>query len=133
VRPVPLALAALLGFLGTVMLAVGLVGAVHNRRRDLAVLRTLGFDRRQVRWTVASQATTLAVVALLLGLPAGVVLGRQAWNVLAARLAIPVEATTSVLLLVVAMGATLALANAAAALAGSRASRLRAAEVLRAE
>ena len=133
VRPVPLALAALLGLLGAAMLAFGLVGAVRNRSRDLAVLRTLGFDGRQVGWTVAWQATVLAILALLLGVPAGVVLGRQAWNVLADRLAVPVDPARSVLLIVVAVAVTLALANAAAAIAGIRARRLRPADVLRSE
>jgi len=109
------------------------MGAVRNRSRDVAVLRTLGFDRRQIRRTVAWPATVLAVLALLLGVPAGVVLGRQAWNVLADRLAVPVDPASSVLLVLVAIVATLALANAAAAIAGIRATRLRPAEVLRAE
>jgi ABC-type lipoprotein release transport system permease subunit len=133
VRPVPVALAALIGLLGAAMLALGLMGAVRNRSRDLAVLRTLGFDGRQVGWTVTWQASVLAVVALLLGIPAGVVLGRQAWLVLADRLAVPVAPASSVLLVVVAVVVTLGLANAAAGIAGIRARRLRPADVLRSE
>ena len=68
----PVALAALLG--GLALLAVGqaLVTAVRRRRRDLALLKTLGFDRRQVQATVAWQATTMGVVGLLVGIPIGV-------------------------------------------------------------
>ena len=54
----PTTLAVLLA--GLALLAVGhaLVTAVRRRRRDLALLKTLGFNRRQVRATVAWQATT---------------------------------------------------------------------------
>jgi hypothetical protein len=133
VRPVPLALAVILGLLGAAMLTVGLTGTVYDRAHDLAVLRAVGFDRRQVRWTIAWQATTLALIALLLGVPAGVVLGRQAWNALAHRLAVPAEPSISLLTLLAAVVATLVLANAAAAIAGIRASRLPPAQLLRAE
>jgi hypothetical protein len=55
--------------LGT--MAHTLITSVQRRRRDLAVLKTLGFVRGQVAATIAWQATTFAVVALCLGLPFG--------------------------------------------------------------
>jgi ABC-type antimicrobial peptide transport system permease subunit len=133
VRPVPIALATLVGLLGAAMLASGLVGLVRTRRRDLGVLETLGFGRRQIRWVVVWQATTLAGLALALGLPAGVVVGRQAWEVLADRLAVPAEASTSLGVLAVAAFVTLALTVVIAVLATARAGRLRPAVVLRTE
>lgn len=133
VRPVPIALATLVGLLGAAVLATGLAGLVRTRRRDLGVLQTLGFARRQVRWIVGWQAITLAVLALALGLPAGIIVGRQAWELLADRLAVPAEATTSLGLLAVTAFATIALAVVVAFLAAARAGRLRPAVVLRAE
>ena len=42
----------------------GLVSAVHRRRRDLALLKTLGFRRAQISATIAWQATTVAAAAI---------------------------------------------------------------------
>jgi ABC-type lipoprotein release transport system permease subunit len=44
---------------------------MHRRKRDFAVLRTVGVVDRQVSATVAWQASTLAVVGLVLGVPLG--------------------------------------------------------------
>ena len=133
VHPVPLALAGLVGALGSGMLTLGLTGAIRRRRRDLAVLRTLGFDRRQVRWTLASQAMSVVVPAILIGIPVGVALGRQAWTVLADRLSVPAAPATSIALLAAVTAGTILLANATAALAAVRVGRSRPADVLRAE
>ena len=62
----------LAGFL--VVMAIGalgltLVGSVRRHRRDLAVLQTIGFVRRQVWATVAWQATALGVSAVVIGIP----------------------------------------------------------------
>ena len=72
------------------LLAIGAVGhalvtAVHRRGHDMAVLRVLGLTGPQVRATVAWQATTLAVVGLLFGIPLGLALGRTLWRVVAER------------------------------------------------
>src|SRR5439155_7482485 len=62
VQSLPVLLAALLGTLAVATLAHLLVTSIRRRRRDLAVLKTLGFSSGQVRSTVAWQATTLASV-----------------------------------------------------------------------
>ena len=55
----PVALAALLAFLALAAISHTLVTGTRRRRRELAILKTLGFKQRQVRRAVASQATTL--------------------------------------------------------------------------
>jgi hypothetical protein len=117
--------------LGTVTHA--LVTSVRRRRRDLAMLKTLGFTRGQISQTVAWQATTFALVAALAGLPVGIAAGRWAWRLVANQLGVvsgpvmpPVPA------LVIAVGALLA-ANLAAAGPGWVAARIRPATVLRSE
>lgn len=93
-------LAGLVALLALGTVAHALVMSVRRRRRDLAVLKTLGFVRGQVSQTVAGQATTFALVAGLLGLPLGIAGGRWAWRVVAEQLGVatgPVVPAGSVL------------------------------------
>jgi hypothetical protein len=69
---VPVALSGLLALNAAGTMAQTLASSTRRRRRDLAILKTLGFVRRQVRHAVAWQATTIVAIALLIGLPAGV-------------------------------------------------------------
>jgi hypothetical protein len=75
----PLALAAGLALGAMVALALSLVASVRRRRRDLAVLKTLGFTRAQTSATVAAQALVTAVLADAVGIPVGIAAGRQLW------------------------------------------------------
>jgi hypothetical protein len=77
---VPLALAALLATLSLLAVGHALVSSVRRRRVELALLKTFGFSRRQVRTSVAWQATALTVVALALGIPIGLGLGNVIWR-----------------------------------------------------
>src|SRR5207237_10929220 len=80
---VPLVLAGIVALMAAATLAHTLITSIRRRRLELAILKTLGFVRRQVSATVAWQATTLASVAALVGLPLGVISGRWVWNVFA--------------------------------------------------
>ena len=60
-----------------------LITSDRRRRRDLAILKTLGFGRGQVSQTVARPATTLALVAGLMVLPLGIAGGRRPRRLLA--------------------------------------------------
>jgi ABC-type lipoprotein release transport system permease subunit len=117
--------------LGTV--AHALVTSVRRRRRDLAILKTLGFLRGQVAATIAWQATTFAVIALGLGIPLGVAAGRWAWRLTASQLGLgSVEVVPFPAILAAAAGSILA-ANLVAAIPGWAARRLRPATALRSE
>jgi hypothetical protein len=114
-------------------LGLALVASVRRRRRDLALLKTLGFTRRQLATTVAWQSTVVAIVGLVIGVPLGIAVGRWLWIVFARELSAvpdPVIPAASVLLAAVA---ALALANLVAALPGRSAARTPAALLLRAE
>ena len=133
VQSMPLVLGAVLALLGTATLTHTLVTAIGRRRRDLAVLKTMGFVRRQVTSTVAWQATTLVAIALLVGMPLGVALGRWAWTLLADQLGVVSEPVTPLPPVLLVIPATLLVANVAAAVPGWFAGRIHPALALRAE
>ena len=133
VRDTPLVLAAVLIVLGAGTLAHVLLTGVRRRRGDLAVLKTLGLTRLQVLRVVAWEATAFAVVTLLIGLPLGVIAGRQAWAFFASAAGVAPQADVPPSLVLLAVPVTLLLANLIAAWPGWTAARVRPAVALRAE
>jgi predicted lysophospholipase L1 biosynthesis ABC-type transport system permease subunit len=133
IRGTPLVLAGLLAALSLLMLAHTLVTSVRQRRRDLALLKTLGFLRRQVSASVAWQASTLAAIGLLVGVPVGFITGRWAWSLFASQLGVPPTPVLPVAIVLLAIPATLLLANVIAAIPARAAGRTRPAIALRSE
>ncbi len=129
----PIVLALFVAVVALVAVGFALVTAVRRRRRDLAVLKTLGFDRRQIRMTVAWHATTVAAIGLLLGIPLGLAFGRVVWRLLANELGVAASATWPVLAIVVLVPVALLLVNLIAAFPARRAARTRPSVVLRSE
>jgi ABC-type lipoprotein release transport system permease subunit len=129
----PAVIAGLMALLAVAALAHALVTAVRRRRVELAVLKTLGFSRAQLRGTVAWQASVLTLVAVVVGLPIGVAAGRWAWRVFADQLGIVYVPVVPALLVVALVPATLIVANLVAAIPGYLAARTPAAAVLRSE
>jgi ABC-type lipoprotein release transport system permease subunit len=84
----PPLLAVLVSILALVAVGHALVTTAHRRRSELALLKTFGFRRRQVRATLAWQATTLAVAGLVVGMPLGVLVGNLVWRWVANSLGI---------------------------------------------
>jgi ABC-type antimicrobial peptide transport system permease subunit len=133
IRDTPLVLAAVLIVFAVGTLAHVLLTGVRRRRRDLALLKTLGFERSQVLGVVAWEATAFAVVALLIGLPLGVLAGRWAWAYFADAAGAPADASIPLTAILLAIPVTLLVANLIGAWPGWTAARLRPAAVLRAE
>jgi hypothetical protein len=129
----PVALAAFVAVVALVAVGFALVTAVRRRRRDLAVLKTLGFDRRQVRATVAWHATTVAGLGLVVGIPIGLVVGRFVWRMVADELGVSGDTTWPVLGVLVLIPGVLVAVNLVAAIPARRAARTRPAVVLRSE
>jgi hypothetical protein len=133
VRETPILLAGVLALLAVAVIAHALLVSIRRRRRELATLKVLGFVRRQVQGTVAWQATTLAVVALAVGLPLGVLAGRWIWGLFAGSVGVSAAASVPVLAVLVAIPITIGVANLLAAGPGWVAGRLPPARVLRGE
>ena len=132
VQDLPLLLGTALSLLALVTIVHLLLTSVRRRRRDFAVLRSIGLTRRQVRSAISWQAGTLTAAALGLGIPLGILGGRVAWRLFAGQLGIlPVVVLPFILVLVVP--AALLLAVAVAAVPGESAARTRPAEILRSE
>lgn len=129
----PAVLAGLLTLLAVATLAHATLTVVRGRRRELAVLKTLGFVRSQVQATVAFQASALMVLALAIGIPLGVAAGRWTWRMFADSLGI---VPAPVLPLTVSLGIlplALLVANLIAAGPGRMAARVQPATALVAE
>ena len=132
VTGLPVALALLLTLLAIGTVAHTLITSVRRRRQDLAILKAVGFLGRQVRATVAWQATAIAASGLIIGVPLGVAAGRWVWTLFAAGFAIePVPVFSPLVLLIVPV--VLLLANAVAAVPARAAARTQPAVVLRTE
>lgn len=77
-------------------LGLTLLSAVRRRRRDLALLKTLGFTRQQLAATVAWLSSVAVGIGVLVGVPLGIVTGRLLWNQFAQQIyAVPARACRS--------------------------------------
>ncbi|HET7486949.1 MAG TPA: ABC transporter permease [Acidimicrobiales bacterium] len=132
-RALPGVLAALVGLVAVAAVAQLLVASVRRRRRELAVLKTLGLVPRQLSGVIACEATAVGLAAAVVGLPLGVAAGRWLWTAVAHQVGvIPVAVVPW--WLVAAVGPCVVLAaNVVAAGPALSAGRTSAAAVLRTE
>jgi hypothetical protein len=124
-------LIALLALMALAALTHSLVTSVRRRRRDFAVLKTLGFTTRQIASAARWQGLAMAGAALLIGVPLGVALGRWLWTLFADRLGVAGDALTPAVATAIAVPATLLIAALIAAIPARLARRTPTAEVLR--
>ena len=130
---VPSLLGGALALGAVVALALTLVASVRRRRRDLALLKTLGFTQRQLAATVAWQSTIAIALGTAIGVPLGIIAGRTLWNLFARNIhAVPAPSVPVLSIVLIALGA-LILANVVAAIPGRIAARTPTALILRAE
>ena len=87
----PLLLGVTLALFGAATLAHLLFVSVARRRRQVALLKVLGFVRHQVLAATCFQALTVVVIGLVIGVPTGIVVGGTVWRTFASHLgAVPV-------------------------------------------
>jgi MacB-like periplasmic core domain/FtsX-like permease family len=114
-------------------LALTLFASVRRRRRDLALLKTIGFTRRQLAAAVAWQSSIAVAIGAVFGVPLGIALGRFLWDLFARQISVVPEPTVpGPAILLITVGA-LVLANVVAAVPGRMAGRTPTALLLRAE
>ena len=132
-RAVPLLAGALLVVAAVIGLALAVVVSVRGRRRELAILRALGFTGRQLRDSVRVQAVVTMAVALLVGVPVGVALGRLAWRAFADQLGVAAGPVVPLGWIAATVVGGLVVAIVAAAQPARTAARVDPAVVLRSE
>jgi hypothetical protein len=95
----PLIFGAMLAVFGAATLAHLLVVSVSRRRREIGLLKVLGFVNGQVASAVAWQSITVALVGIVVGVPVGIAIGRWIWGAFASNLgAVPVSVVPAPLL-----------------------------------
>ncbi len=112
----PELLAAAVALGAALSLGLAIAASVRRRRRDLAVLKTLGFTRRQLTATVAWLASMTIAVGLIVGVPVGILIGRDLWIVFADQLDVVARPTVPVGVLVLIVVGALIVANVVAAI-----------------
>lgn len=88
-RSVPWLLASLIVVLALASLVHALVTMLQRHRQDLAVLAALGMTTRQRRRVGVGSGLLVIGLSVVIGVPAGLVVGRLVWRVVARRVFIP--------------------------------------------
>lgn len=102
----PLILGGVLVVFGAATLVHLLVVSVARRRRETGLLKALGFVNSQVGAAVCWQATTVAGVGILVGVPLGAAVGQVVWRAFASNLGVlPVPTVPVWAIAVLAIGA----------------------------
>ena len=129
----PTAMAALMVLVAGGTLLHALLTAVQRGRRPLAVLRTIGFTRRQLLGSVLWQAGLLVLAALVAAVPLGVAIGSWTWRVVSDELGVVPATVVPVAGVVVVTVVAIVMALVVAGAPGLRASRIAPAGTLRAD
>jgi hypothetical protein len=133
VEDLPWFLAVFLALLAALAITHSAAAAVRRRRRDLAVLRVLGFTGRQVRSVVTTQVAAISVLGAAVGVVAGVMIGRLVWRGIVDSIPLPFSPATPLAAIALIVVTAVAIAQLAAVVPRRSAARLRPADVLRAE
>ncbi len=129
----PLLLAGVLAILALGSAIHLMVAGVRGRRRDIALLKTVGMTRAQARNAVFVQATVLTGIALVIAVPLGILAGVRLWALTAHWLGIATDPALPWIAIVLVGAGALAIANLVAFGPAVSAARTRPAVALRSE
>ncbi|HYY18021.1 MAG TPA: FtsX-like permease family protein, partial [Streptosporangiaceae bacterium] len=124
---------AVLVLCGIAALAYLLIASVARRRYENALLKALGFVRRQTAAVVFCQASAVALIGVVIGLPLGVAAGQAVWRVFAFNLGMVVVPVIPAGELAALAAGVLVAANGLAVIPAVAAARSRAGLILRTE
>jgi putative ABC transport system permease protein len=129
----PLAMA--IGVAAAAVLALGLaiLASVRQRRRELALLKSLGLRARQIRAIIAWQTSTILAIAVALGVPLGIAAGQWAWTSFANSIGVVPSPVVPGLSLLAGVALLLLAGNLLTAFPALLAARIAPAAVLRTE
>ena len=129
----PAGVAAIVGSIAVLALANALVVAVRRRRRDLAVLRAMGFTRRQTAVSVVVMALAIVAIGVVVGVPVGMAIGATLWRATASGAFVLSDAYFRWELLLLPVLGAVVIALVAATIPARQAAAQSSAEGLRAE
>jgi FtsX-like permease family len=133
IRVLPAVVGGLVALAVLIGLTFSIVVSVRSRRRELAILRSIGFTGRQIRRSVRAQTVATMAAALVLGVPLGLVAGRLTWRAFAGLLGVVPDPSSPLVWLGLTVAGGVVLALAAAAIPARLAAATRPAAGLRAE
>jgi putative ABC transport system permease protein len=129
----PLVLALFFALLGAAAIGQALFMTAAERRRDIGVLRALGFRRRQVTALTTAAGTSFAVVAVVVGVPLGLLAGKFGWSAVANNLYLSPAPTVPLLTVVLVAAGLFVFVNLLALVPARRIGRRPPSAILRAE
>ncbi len=133
VRAIPFVLASVLAALAVLTVGHTMVTSIQRRRRDVAILRSLGADRRWIARAVHWQATAFALLPLIIGVPLGLIAGRLVFRSFADSIGTLNDASMPTLLMTAVAVGLVIVANLIAGFPARRADRISPALLLRSE
>ena len=130
----PLIFGLIVVLFGVATLLHMLLSSLNRRRREMGLLKSLGFVRRQIALSVSWQTTTVAIIGIVLGVPLGIAAGRLGLECLRVRTWGWWQSPVVTVWVVASIAAgTLVVANVLAVWPALMASRARPASLLKAE
>lgn len=129
----PLILGLIVALFGIGTLLHLLLTSLNRRRRETGLLKSLGMVRRQIISCVSWQTTTIAIIAIVVGIPLGIAAGRLVWSAFADNVGVGTLPVVTVVAIVAVGLGTLIVANVLAIVPALIAARERPASLFRSE
>ena len=129
VRSTPYLLVGVLGALGLLIIGVVVPTSIRRQRREWAVLRTMGADRRWITWAALWQAVGVTVVPVVIGIPIGLLGGARVFGLFSDAMGV-VDSASAPLLVAAGVGVAVLVLAGLAALAAIRRPAVRPPSVL---
>jgi predicted lysophospholipase L1 biosynthesis ABC-type transport system permease subunit len=115
VRSTPYLLVGVLGALGVLIIGFVIPTSIRRERREWAVLRTMGADRRWITWTALWQALSITLIPVLIGVPIGLLGGARVFRLFSDAMGV-VDSASAPFLLAAGVGAAVLLLTTLVAL-----------------